>query len=276
MNKNKTILLVDDDITIINLLTDILSDEGFSVVPAYNGLQAIEKAKTDSVDLIILDWNMPEMDGLEALKILSANELTKNIPVVMLTGVMTDSENLKTALEAGAFDFIRKNFDKIELISRINAALKYVQANREMMHIKQNELVAAALQITKQNEFIQLQLNYIKDIIKDCKKGIRVPEKLEALYNVLLSYQNSSSWEQFNEHFSNVNPEFYRNLSLKHGDLSPSEIKLCALLKLNLSTKEIADITHLANDSIRTARVRLRKKLNLDSDINLTNYLMQF
>lgn len=276
MIKNKTILLVDDDITIVNFLNDILSDEGFFIVSAYNGKQAIQKARAGFVDLIILDWNMPEMDGLMTLKNLVSDNLTKNIPVIMLTGVMTDSENLKTALDEGAFDFVRKNFDKIELISRINAALKFVQVNRERMQVKQNELVANALHIAKQKEFIKSLLDLLKEIIIESKNITHVSEKLEAMYNELLSFQNSNGRELFDDYFNNVNPDFYKNLTVKHSDLSPAEIKLCALLKLNLNTKEIADILNLANDSVRTSRVRLRKKLNLDPDTNLTSYLMQF
>jgi DNA-binding CsgD family transcriptional regulator len=75
--------------------------------------------------------------------------------------------------------------------------------------------------------------------------------------------------------FQNVHIDFYKNLGEKFPDLSPNELKMCAFLKLNMSTKEIAALTYQSQDSIRQARSRLRQKLGVAKEENLVLYLSQ-
>jgi len=271
-----TILLVDDDVTIVNLLDDILTDAGYTVLKSFNGLQALEILQGPKPDLIVLDWNMPVMDGPGVLRALSSDAKTSEIPVIMLTGVMTDPENLKIAFEAGAFDFIRKDFDTIELLSRIRAALKFVAAHHQIVQLKNNELIRNALKIAKHNHFILSCLHQVTEMIPLTSEGTEMRSKLSALKSNILSMSAINHWNHFNDHFMAIHPDFYKKLSGLHPRLGPAELKICALLKLNLSTKEIANVTCLTPDTIKTARTRIRKKLQIPSDDNLTSFLMQF
>ena len=117
-----SILLIDDSDLILMALTEYIKESELSlnILTANNGDDACEIAANKLPDLIITDWEMPEMDGIETIKALKADEVTKDIPVIMCTGRMTKSDNLNTALQAGAVDFIRKPVDKIELIARVN------------------------------------------------------------------------------------------------------------------------------------------------------------
>jgi len=271
-----TILLIDDDVTIINLLSDILTHEGFNISKAYNGSEALELIKINKPDLIILDWNMPVMNGLETLKAMNKNMYTEEIPVIMLTGVMTDPTNLRDAFEQGAFDFIRKNFDTIELLARIRAALKFVNAHKHIVQLKNNELVKYAMKIAQYNNFSIKCLQQLNELLTFVTDDTDLQTKILTLKSYVLSMNTMNNWSIFDERFRVLHPEFYKKLTTVHPQLGPSELKLCALLKLNLRSKEIASITNTSHDSVKTARTRIRKKLGIETTENLTNYLMQF
>lgn len=122
--KRSTILVVDDEQSYLKTIANFLDSEAYKVVQATNGKVACKVAKQFRPDIIIMDWEMPEMNGIEAIEYFQTQEEIKNIPVIMATGVMTSATNLQTALDAGAVDYIRKPIEKIELIARINSTLK--------------------------------------------------------------------------------------------------------------------------------------------------------
>ncbi len=132
--KNHTILVVDDKPENLKTIIDYLkkSDTQYTILKAPNGKIACRLAEKKLPDLIIMDWEMPVMDGIEAIKHIKGNKITKDIPVIMATGVMTSAKNLKTALEAGAVDYIRKPIDEIELAARVNSTLKLSKNFKEI------------------------------------------------------------------------------------------------------------------------------------------------
>jgi DNA-binding response OmpR family regulator len=116
------ILVVDDEINITQILQFSIGAEGYEVITAQNGEEAIEKARREQPDLIILDIMMPRIDGYEACRILKANPITKNIPVVLLTAKGRDIDK-KLGQEVGAIDYIIKPFSPNKLIDRIHKLL---------------------------------------------------------------------------------------------------------------------------------------------------------
>ena len=122
--KKEVILIVDDEQNYLDTITDTLEERNFKIIQALNGKMGIMVAQKFLPDIIITDWEMPEMNGIEMIQQLKANEQTANIPVIMCTGIMTTSQNLHVALGAGAYDYIRKPIDPIELVARINATLR--------------------------------------------------------------------------------------------------------------------------------------------------------
>ena len=121
MSKGK-ILVVDDEINITQILQFSIGAEGYDVITAQNGEEAIDKARREQPDLIILDIMMPRIDGYEACRILKANPLTKNIPVVLLTAKGRDIDK-RLGQEVGAIDYIVKPFSPNKLIDRIHKLL---------------------------------------------------------------------------------------------------------------------------------------------------------
>lgn len=125
----QTILAVDDDVDILDVLEMSLDSDGFDVITASDGLAAIEKAKSHVPDLILLDLMMPKMDGFEVIDNLRANSQTRAIPVIMLTARAQITEKLQ-GLDAGADDYITKPFDLKELTARIKAVLGRTQPTK--------------------------------------------------------------------------------------------------------------------------------------------------
>jgi DNA-binding response OmpR family regulator len=117
---NKTILVVDDEERLTSLVQAYLQQEGFRVLTAGNGLEALEVVRREPPDLIVLDLMMPEMDGAEFLRVLRTQHST---PVILLTARVGDEDKI-VGLELGADDYITKPFRPRELLARVRAVLR--------------------------------------------------------------------------------------------------------------------------------------------------------
>jgi two-component system alkaline phosphatase synthesis response regulator PhoP len=121
MAKGK-ILVVDDEIYIVHILDFSLGMEGYEVLTALDGEQALEKARAEHPDLIVLDIMMPKLDGYETCKMLKAEAGTRDIPVILLSAKGRNVDQ-KVGFEVGADDYITKPFSPRKLVERINALL---------------------------------------------------------------------------------------------------------------------------------------------------------
>lgn len=128
MDKKK-ILTVDDDFNITRLLKFKLNKEGFDVLEAHNGEEALKIAASFKPDLILLDIMMPKMTGWEVNKKLREDSKLKNIPVIMVTAVSQLNEQLKSLKAEGVRDYIKKPFDFSELTSTVNRVLSQTKDN---------------------------------------------------------------------------------------------------------------------------------------------------
>ena len=118
----RRILVVEDDPEQRELLRFNLSNAGFAIGTAADGIEALKKARSLPPDLILLDLMLPELDGLAVCEVLHRDSQTSNVPVIILTAVSGQLARL-SGLEAGAFDFISKPFSPRFLLERIRAAL---------------------------------------------------------------------------------------------------------------------------------------------------------
>ena len=116
----QTVLIVDDDKDIVNALRIYLSPEGYHILEASNGKEAIAKIESEHVDLILMDIMMPEMDGVTATVKLRE---TSNIPIILLTAKSEDSDKI-LGLNVGADDYITKPFNPMEVIARVRSQLR--------------------------------------------------------------------------------------------------------------------------------------------------------
>ena len=110
------ILVVDDEKIMRDILTSFLERENYEVIAASEGQGAVEIAKREHPDVILVDVRMPEIDGIETCKRLKAELTTKSIPVIMISGV---GESMMEAVEAGAEDFLNKPFALAEVFTRV-------------------------------------------------------------------------------------------------------------------------------------------------------------
>lgn len=119
----ETILIVDDEEDIIELIKYNLKSEGYTILTAMTGEEAIKIAKNSQPDLLVLDLMLPGIDGLEVTRHLKKEEMTMDIPIVMVTAKGEESD-IVTGLELGANDYISKPFSPKELVARIRAILR--------------------------------------------------------------------------------------------------------------------------------------------------------
>lgn len=123
-----SVLVVDDTIENLRLLSNMLTGRGYEVRPVTNGAQALKAAESDPPDLVLLDIGMPEMDGYEVCRLLKAQERLKDVPVIFLTA-LTDTADKVRAFETGGVDYVTKPFQIEEVLARVktHVALRRAQ-----------------------------------------------------------------------------------------------------------------------------------------------------
>jgi DNA-binding response OmpR family regulator len=114
----RTVMVVDDDSDIVDMTRLILEEGGYRVIPAGSGAEALQRLEQDHPDLILLDVNMPEMDGWQVLRVLKVDERTTGIPVAMFS-IKSEVRDHLHGLQEGAYDYITKPFSCDELLGRV-------------------------------------------------------------------------------------------------------------------------------------------------------------
>ena len=137
------ILVVDDDSDIRNLLSDFLAKQGYEVILARNGHEAIDIAANDNPQMILLDVRMPGLDGIATCTRLKAERQTRSIPVIMATGF---TDRLTAALQAGADDLVTKPFHLLDLLIRVKSMLR-------IQHLPDEQRRAVAYTLELQKNF---------------------------------------------------------------------------------------------------------------------------
>ena len=145
----------------------------------------------------------------------------------------------------------------------------------ELEHV--NKLLAATtMNLVVKNEFIES----IKEELKEVKQKGKTAETKLALEKVVkeidISLRLRQDWEQFEYHFDKAHGDFLSRLRDEYPDLSPNEQKLCAFLRLNLNTKDIANLLSISLRGVEVARYRLRKKLALTKGQNLSKFILEY
>jgi DNA-binding response OmpR family regulator/HPt (histidine-containing phosphotransfer) domain-containing protein len=143
----KRILAVDDSMTYLQELSEILSEEGYDVILAHSGEEALEMLTVQTVDCILLDRLMPGMDGTETCRRIKASPVTRDIPLIMLTA-MEDREAMIEGLSTGADDYVLKSGEKDVLNARVRAQLRRKQFEEESRRVR-SELMSKELEATE-------------------------------------------------------------------------------------------------------------------------------
>ena len=141
LEKTEIVLVVDDDAEIREALYAALRFEGYKVHTAMNGMEAIDTARVLKPDLILMDVQMPVLDGINATKRLKGDPITKHIPILMVT-VVDKKENIIDGLEAGAIDYVAKPFFVPEMTARVKAILTLKKHYDESIEIKRQLIIS--------------------------------------------------------------------------------------------------------------------------------------
>ena len=184
------ILVVDDDREIVGAIEIYLKKEGYNIIKAYNGNEALEKVKENEIHLIILDIMMPEKDGLETLEELRKD---KSIPVILLSAKSEDYDKIG-GLNQGADDYITKPFNPLELIARVNSQIRrYVSLGamekKDNKHIyRTGELILddETKKVTVDGKEVKLtatEFNILKFLLKNKGKVYSIPQIYENVWN---------------------------------------------------------------------------------------------
>lgn len=278
--KNYSILIVDDEPDIIRQIADYFTKAGlmYRFFHATNGELALKIALSRAPDLVILDWEMPGMNGIQVLQALKSNAKLKDIPVIMATGIMISSDNLKTALESGASDYIRKPIDPLELIARTRSILVLSEYHKENLKYKDKELALHAMHLLQHKTFNTKLFKQLKEIYLATEQTDGNAHSLlkTLIRQTEILIREEETWKNFRVFFDLLQPEFIKKLLDKSPNLTPAEIKLSIFLRLQMTTKDIAIITFQEVSSIKTSRKRLRKKLGLETNVHMINFLYTF
>lgn len=157
-----------------------------------------------------------------------------------------------------------------EIVQLRNESLR-----NEISH-KNKELANTTLHLIHKNKILNSIKNQLNSIIDKQSSHSIKPEIDPVISKINKELKSEKFQELFEHYFDDVHQDFISRMKEKHPDLSPRELRLCAYLKMNLSTKEIAPLMNISIRGVEIGRYRLRKKLNLDREDNLINYLMNF
>ncbi len=153
--------------------------------------------------------------------------------------------------------------------------LRNEKLEAEINH-KNKEMASAAMHLVKKGELI----TRIKDELQRLTKNTEEEKSLDALKKMIKTLgeddKMDEDWDHFTVHFDKAHNDFFVALKQKHSNLTPSELKLCAYLRMNLSTKEMAQLMNISVRGVEISRYRLRKKLQIPTETNLFTYLLDF
>lgn len=184
-----TILVCDDDKDIVDAIQIYLSQEGYNIIKAYNGLEALDILRSQEIHLAILDIMMPQMDGIRAT--IKLREEKISVPILFLSAKSEDSDKV-LGLNIGADDYITKPFNPLELIARVKSALRrYTKlgsiATDTNLYMSGGLIVNDDLKtVTVDGENVRLtpiEYNLLRLLVKNKGKVFSIPEIYEQIWN---------------------------------------------------------------------------------------------
>jgi DNA-binding response OmpR family regulator len=269
------ILIVDDEPSNIQLIAKILDKKQYSISYAEDGPTALEMARHSNYDLILLDVIMPDMDGFEVCIRLKEDDRLKDIPVVFLTA-KSDIEDVIQGFKIGAVDYVTKPFNDLELTARISNHLE-LKNRRDMLRTELNfrdkTMSAYAMQVEKRKRLVNEIIAGLEDLNRESSD--RYDNQFAALIRKLKAIFENLDLKNFELNFNELQEAFQQRLFEKYNNLTANEVRLSTYLRLNMSTREISEITNQSTRALEAARSRLRKKLRLKSSVNLVNFLQR-
>ncbi len=265
--ENSKLLIVDDIIDNIRIIASLLKSKGILVTPATSGEQALGLSVAKKPDLILLDVQMPEMDGFEVCKKLKENPLTKNIPVIFLTA-RTETEDIMKGFNLGAIDYITKPINSDEVMARIKTHLE-LKKSKDI--INEQNINLSELNATK-DKFFSIIAHDLKNPISNFRD----------LTKVLVENFGSLSDSDKVEYLTMMNKSSERLFSLLENLLewSRSQRGLIQFSPIQLDLNYIIDniislMTPLAQKKEISLVKNINSNINIVADVNMLNTVIR-
>lgn len=270
------VLIVDDSIENLLTMVSILENHHpeYIIYQANSAKTALKILAEISVDIILTDWEMPDMNGLELIEIIKSNSITEFIPCILISGIRITPEHLKKAIESGAADYIRKPIEPVELLARTNSALNIAQKQRNLIKEKELEMVESLAFKSEINHFLDNIQARLRKLTKaqNCTQDIE--NELELINKDIKKNIENKGWKKHSDAYQKLHPIFLKKLLKNHPNLTSTEVELCQMTRLGLNNKEISDLMFITLGSLRVSKSRLRKKMEIPSIQNLRLYLI--
>jgi len=290
------VLIVDDVPSNLFTLRALLEEhfEEIEIVEANSGIEALEVLMRESIDLIILDIQMPEMDGFQTAKLIRSRKKTRNIPIVFLTAAYKSEEFKEKGFSLGATDYLTKPIDDYQLTSRINAYLSIIKLEKNhkselerRVEERTSELKKALSQIKETNFKLETTLNKLKN----AQKQVIAQEKLASLgeltagiaheiknpLNFIINFSELSKEMivELNETFANVGKDIVEG-SLK--DITPDDVENIKdiLQNLNENSEKIHEHGKRADSIINNMLMHSQDRKGVYQDTHINTMLQEY
>lgn len=229
----------------------------------FDGRSSINQSLLEIKDNYRIEKDRQEKQIQEQyLKQLEQEEEISKLQLIILLG----SIFFLLIIGYGYFNYLRTKHKNEKAFIKRNKELE-IQKQQVLIDIKNKELASSALQLIEKDEF----LKEIKSKVRVGTDKIKIHEINKVLRSI--STNNNNNWDEFKHRFISVNKEFYNKIFEKFPNLSQSDQKICALIKLNMSSKDMARLLGISVESVHTSRHRIRKKMDLPRTVNLEDYI---
>jgi len=218
-----SVLIVDDVADNLNLLSDMLTQRGFSVKVAFSGPEALEAIDQEHPDLILLDIQMPDMDGYEVCRRLKANQDTQDIPVIFLSA-LSETEDILKGFEVGGVDYVSKPFQTREVIARVNSQITLSKQRQRIVDLRERD--------QKQFE----QLNQMRDrFLHATAHDLKNPLTGVMLYSQKLRYMQADEVGELPEVADGIEQNARKMQRLITDILDLAQLQIGEMLNLHLT-----------------------------------------
>lgn len=278
-----TILIIDDDESILFTLRAILIGEGYQVITVSEDVAALYNARSKKPDLIILDWEMPRINGCEICRQLKSDPATADIPIIFFTS-HDALEGKVEAFKAGAVDYLVKPYSRVELLVRLRTHLALQQTqNRLTAEVKKRtvELEEKNRELQETNLVLKRLLHEFEEEKQAASRVVQANIEqliLPSLTNIteVSSQQRRQLRDTLVSNLKKISlPVAGKGVEI-YSLLTPTELRLLSCIRQGQTSKEIAESMHISLQTVATHRKNIRKKLNISGKkINLAAFIAQ-
>lgn len=283
MSEKKFILIGSDEIASLTAIqSSLINYVSYSIVTASRSSDLISISRSLKPALVIIRFR----NNQEVINNLTTFNKANNLPILCLTKPFENDKlqwNTSSIVFTEMFDYKNKeNFISLKINSILKLISTPVQSEINESFAAES-LKSSFVKHNKDLSRLVLELDQkvgtlvkIKGLIKELYSNVDDPVRRELMTivnSIKVSTSDKKHWDDFKVYFENINPEFIRKLAKRHPSLTEKDIKYCCYLKMNMSNNDIRHLLGINQESVRTHKYRLKKKMALSKEQNLRNYI---